>query len=219
MALDPKKIVDEVLQELEETTIISTPSGTTKDQTPDQKKQAQDASLKGDTVKIVKKGMKIQEEKDEDTEDHQEPDGDECDDKEHIELSVSEHAAKHIQEAIDVLSKLSESEDKKAQRFSTNTINLLAKAKTALENLQQHENKLTEQKAAEESKAGEKHLKAVEKALAKTIKNKDIVAKIMKKVPVEKAIEMQKKAGKELDPGKVAEAILKVSLKESFDKK
>ena len=134
------------------------------------------------------------------------------------EFSTSQKVSAAIDEAISTLSGLSESDDKKAKRYSEQVIGYLNKAKTALEALTGHETKLSEQAAAQQAKAGEKQIKAIEKALSKTVKNPDLVARIMKKVPVTKAIELQKKAGKDLDPAKVAEAILKVSLKEAYMK-
>jgi len=125
-----------------------------------------------------------------------------------------------LSEIIDSISKISEAgKDEKHKKHAAKVMKAMEAAKTALEAMTAHEVMLEEKEKEAENKDGEKHLKAIEKHLGKLIKDKDAVSKIMKKMPVEKVVQMKKQAGKELDEEKLAKVMLKHSLKEGWVKK
>ncbi len=192
MPIDTQKLVDRVIKEMEEnTTVISTNSGDTSTATSDQKKQVSVAAAKGDSVKIVKKGTTIQEDK-------------------QMDESVSAKVCAAIDEALAALTPLTESEDKKAKKTSANVVGYLNKAKSALEALTAHETKLSEAEAEQNRKAEEKHIDNVKKLIKKKrSKDPNLVDKLTR--DYDKVIRKLK----DKDPDQVEEAIFQHFLKES----
>ena len=125
-----------------------------------------------------------------------------------------------ISEILDALAKISEGgKDDKHKKHAAKVMKYMEGVKKAIEALTAHEMVLEEKEKEAQEKDGQKHLKAIEKHLGKLIKDKDSIQKIMKKMPVEKVLDMKKKlVDKELDEEKLAKVMLKHSLKEAQEK-
>lgn len=202
-----------------ETTIVTTTDGTLSTATPDQKKQAQDASAKGDSVKVTKTGTPIAEKKKE--EDQPAEDTPPVEDKP-IEDAPAADAGqglsatlnKHISSAIDAAAKcIQDSDDKKYEKVLGKVIKNLTAAQGALEAVQAHETELAEEAAIADEKSTQKYTQALRKALKGSFKNPEHIEAIVKKY--NKVI----KASKDKDPNKLAEVISAHALKEGFIQK
>lgn len=124
-----------------------------------------------------------------------------------------------IAEMIDSLSKISEaSSDLKVQKIAGKAASQLEIAKSTLESLTAHEVMLNEKEHEKYVKNAGKKRKNIERYLSKSVKMPDVVEKLMKKLPDEKIAEMMKKSKGELDEKKLANAMMKVALKESYIK-
>lgn len=191
-----------------------TTDGTAKTATS-QQKQAIAKAKAGDTIKYRKAGMGT-------TSTTQGTLEEESEEMEVADTEVLENAPKasdlagKLAEMMESLKTMSEAEgDAKKQKLAAKAMKSMEAVKSQLEALSAHEMMLEEKEKEADNKDGEKHLKAIEKHLGKLIKDKDAVSKIMKKMPVEKVVQMKKQAGAELDEEKVAKAMLKHSLKEA----
>lgn len=124
-----------------------------------------------------------------------------------------------IAEMIDNLSKISEaSADLKIQKIAGKAASQLEAAKSTLESLTAHEVMLNEKEHEKYVKNASKKRKSIEKHLSKSVKMPEIVEKLMKRMPDEKIAEMLKKSNGELDEKKLANAMMKVALRESYIK-
>jgi hypothetical protein len=125
-----------------------------------------------------------------------------------------------LSELMDKLKALGEAaKDPKHGKLAEKTMRHLDAAKTALEAVVAHETMLEEKEQQLHLKEAEKHLKGIRGKVSKMIKNEAIVERIMKKMNANNIIAMKKKKGGELDEEKVANAMLKVALNESFIQK
>ncbi len=204
-----KKILKEELGESK--LKVYTPSGDEKGMTPDQKKDVKDASAKGKSVEFEKKGVSVTEE----SEENVEMAADEV-----REAPVASEIAGKVSEIIDSLKAVSEAaKDNKHKRHAEKAMKYMEAAKTALEGLTAHESMLEEKDKAAKEKDATKDIKGIEKALGKIVKDKDTVAKMMKKMPVEKVLAIKDKMEGDIDETKVAKAMLNVALRESVQKK
>lgn len=102
----------------------------------------------------------------------------------------------------------------KHARHAENALRHMGRVKNALEALSDHERMMEEKEQQTKQKDAGKHLKAIEKHLGKVIKDPKMVQKMMKKVPIEKAIQLKDKMGGQMDEEKIARALLKHSIKE-----
>lgn len=216
-----KKILKEELDEKnvnEEEKEFVTSDGTGKTATPQQRRMITKAKA-GDTIKYRKAGMSttsttggtMQEETEEEK----------VANTEVLEsMPTGTEIAGKISEILDALSKISEGgKDDKHKKHAAKVMKAMESAKAAIEALTAHEMVLEEKEKEAQEKDGHKHLKAIEKHLGKLIKDKDSIQKIMKKMPVEKVLDMKKKlVDKELDEEKLAKVMLKHSLKEAQEK-
>jgi len=124
-----------------------------------------------------------------------------------------------IAEMIDNLSKISEaSADLKVQKIAGKAASQLEAAKSTLESLTAHEVMLNEKEHEKYVKNASKKRKTIERYLSKSVKMPEIVEKLMKRMPDEKIAEMLKKSNGELDEKKLANAMMKVALRESYIK-
>jgi hypothetical protein len=215
-----KKILNEEIEKIkEEDMVVVTTDGTPRTVTGDQKRTITNAGP-GTNIRYKKPGqtgqMKEKKDKMKGEEDHlHDHNG---------EGPCSTCMAGEISEIIDKLKTLSEApKDKKHGRHAMKAMKYMEAAKTALEGLIAHEGTLEEKNTEVKTKDAAKSLKNIEKHLSKVIRDKDSVSKIMKKMPVEKVLQMKdkiKQSGKEgVDEEKVAKAILNVALREQMEKK
>jgi hypothetical protein len=122
-----------------------------------------------------------------------------------------------IAEMIDSLRAVSEgSEDPKVHKIAEKASAQLEVAKKTLESLTAHEVMLQEKEHEKYVKEAAKKRKVIEKYLKKTVKMPEVVEKLMKKLPDEKVADMMKKSKGELDEEKVAGAMMRVALRESY---
>ena len=120
-----------------------------------------------------------------------------------------------LTELMDKLKALGEAaKDSKHQRLAEKTMKYLDAAKTALEGVVAHEAMLEEKEHAAASKGAENTVKLIKKYLNKLVKDPETLDKIMKKMPIEKALELKKKSKGDVDEEKVAHAMLKSVIKE-----
>jgi hypothetical protein len=194
-----------IKEELEELTVPSKDGKLTGVVDAESKQKAQKELIKGKAVDFVDP-TKMKEE-----EEMQEPDME--------QKPKASEIAGQLAEIMEKLKSMAEGEDPKKGKHAAKVMKYMESAKAALEALTAHETMLEEKEKEAENRDGEKHLKAIEKHLGKLIKDKDAVGKIMKKMPVEKVVQMKKQAGKELDEEKLAKVMLKHSLKEGWVKK
>jgi len=187
----------EELQNQTEDTIISTMDGTSNTMTSADKIKAQKALQRKDSVKTVKIGQPLRE-----------------DELEEVEASLSEKLESALDEFVQEISALAEgTDDKKYKRVMENVVKHLVNAKTALEAVKTHESFLAEKKNAEEEKGAEKNIGSVRKNMAKVIKDKDLVDRIMKKYNSATARKIQQRMP-DADPEKLTKAIIKHFIKE-----
>lgn len=177
-----------------EDVVIATPDGTTRTMTPDQKVKAQKA-LQKEPIKIVKRGMPIQEDQ--------------------VEEKFSSKLENLINVAVKKINELSESsEDKKYKKVLENVVKNLMNAQKALESVKSHESYVEEKKNIEDEKLAVKNVGSVRKQISKIVKDKEIVDRIMRKYNSDVAKKLQKKAP-DADPEKLSKAIVKYFIKES----
>lgn len=177
-----------------EDVVIATPDGTTRTMTPDQKVKAQKA-LQKEPIKIVKRGMPIQEDQ--------------------VEEKFSSKLENLINAAVKKINELSESsEDKKYKKVLENVVKNLMNAQKALESVKSHESYVEEKKNIEDEKLAVKNVGSVRKQISKIVKDKEIVDRIMRKYNSDVAKKLQKKAP-DADPEKLSKAIVKYFIKES----
>lgn len=206
------QIVDIVFNSINEDQVLVTPDGTINTATTDQKNQLKKAKP-GQTVKTAKAGTGTVMESEEVPEGKDAP------------LDVQEGPcgaciAGSLTELMDKLKALGEgAKDSKHQRLAEKTMKYLEAAKTALESVVAHEAMLEEKDHAEASKGAEKDLKGIRKHLSKLVKDPETLDRIMKKMPIEKALELKKKSKGEMDEEKVAKAMLAAALREGVNLK
>lgn len=127
-----------------------------------------------------------------------------------------------VSEVIDKLNAVSEkAENPKVMRMSEKAKSQLDAAKMTLEAIASHEAMMEEKEVEKKKKVAETTLQKIAKALKKIIKSDELVAKVMKKFPLQSAIEMldrQRGINPEVEPdhSKVAEALAKVALNEGI---
>ena len=127
-----------------------------------------------------------------------------------------------VSEVIDKLNAVSEkAENPKVMRMSEKAKSQLDAAKMTLEAIASHESMMEEKEVEKKKKVAETTLQKISKALKKIIKSDELVAKVMKKFPLQSAIEMldrQRGINPEVEPdhSKVAEALAKVALNEGI---
>jgi len=182
--------------EVDEDTVIATNTGDQSSATTDQKKKIQNATAKGDAVKIIKKGTTI---------------------TENEELSLQESTGiksviDKVTAAHDELEKLAGTiQDNKYQKYATSAMKHLENAESVLGDIHLREQALSEEAAEADKKMGDKYVKDLQKHLSKKFKNKDDVSQIMKKYD-----QVARKL-KDKEPEKVSEAIWKHFLNESAE--
>jgi len=199
--LDNKSKSDSVVKESD--VELVTPTGTAASATPDQKR-AKSKYKPGTNITYTKAGTIAETE--EPTEDS-------------IQKPGASEIAGQLSELMDKLKALSEAtEDRKVENLSGRAMKQLEAVKTTLESLTAHEAAILEKANAYSLKEAGKRRKTIEKHLRKRVKMDGVVEKLMKKLPDEKIAEMMKKAKNGmLDEEKVAEAMVKLSLKEGYD--
>lgn len=134
-----------------------------------------------------------------------------------VDSAKATDIAGQMSEVIDKLKNISEApKDPKYKKHADKAMKYMEAAKSALEGLTDYETMLEEKDKQNQEKGASKKLKTIEKHLSKIIKDKNMVSKIMHKMPVAKVIELQSAAEKELDEEKIAKAMLNVALKEGF---
>lgn len=184
--------------------VVFTTDGTSRTLTPNQREELKKARP-GDSTIVQKAGTSMKE-------------GDVEQDsiKDQPAPSAADIAGK-MSEILDKLNNMSEmKQDPKYKKHAEKAAKYMEAAKSALEGLTNYETMLEEKDKENKEKGAGKVLKTIEKALSKIIKDKNMVAKIMHKMPVSKVIELQSTANKELDEEKVAKAMLNVALKEGY---
>lgn len=208
------ELIDKKLKNMQEDTIVATTTGDTTSATPDQKKKIQIAAAKGDTVKVVKKGVTMTEEVDEinKQEDKESVEGET--DTPRSPNKLSNDIEDGIKDALKALLDSSEtSEDSKYKKYSNDVMKHLNKALEAFNKINAHETKLSEEAQIQDEKEGNKAVDTVQKHLAKKVRNKEDVPHIMKKYAgVVKKL-------KDRPTEKITDAVWKHVLKEGFSNK
>jgi hypothetical protein len=185
---------------------VVTPDGTPNTATSSQK-QASMHTKAGDTVKYKKPGQ---------LEEYNEPVQDmEHDDAQPQGLDL----AASLEEMMAHLKGIQEApKDAKHANHAGKVMKHIGAAQEALKGLKGHNDMLEAKEAEQDQKDAGKHLANIKKHLGKVIKDKDTLERIMKKMPIEKAMELKKAKGGELDEEKVAKAMLKHVIKEGHFK-
>lgn len=204
-----EKVINEELNELDNS------SNKTIKHIPRTNKRAIDQAIKNrDTYTIYEKRKSIKKQRLHDSEAPNE-----------LEEKVPEKASDmvgQVSELVDKLNAVSEtSENPKVIRMTEKAKNQLDAAKMTLEAIASHDAMMEEKEVEVKRKKAETSLQKISKALKKIIRNDELVAKVMKKFPLQSAIEMldkQRGIDPETEPNheKVAEAIAKVALKEGI---
>jgi hypothetical protein len=197
----------------EEDKEVVTTDGTSKTATSQQKQSISKAKA-GDTIKYRKSGTI--------------PSTSSLEEADELEPTTEEDAVQspkatdlsgQVSEILDKLNAISEApRDNKYKKHADKAIKYMEAAKTALEGLTAHEVMLEEKEKAVQMKDGESNLKNIRKHLGKVIKDKDSIEKIMKKMPIEKVLQLKDKSAGEIDEEKIAKAMLNVALREGFTK-
>ena len=186
----------------EEQKTLITPDGTPNTATSTQKQDSMHTKA-GDTVKYKKPGQL--EENDEPVQDMDHDDAQ----PQGLDLAAS------LEEVMAHLKGIQEApKDAKHANHAGKVMKHISAAQEALKGLKGHNDMLEAKEVEQDQKDAGKHLVNIKKHLFKVIKDKDTLERIMKKMPIEKAIELKKAKGGELDEEKVAKAILKHVIKE-----
>ena len=186
----------------EEQKTLITPDGTPNTATSTQKQDSMHTKA-GDTVKYKKPGQL--EENDESVQDMDHDDAQ----PQGLDLAAS------LEEVMAHLKGIQEApKDAKHANHAGKVMKHISAAQEALKGLKGHNDMLEAKEVEQDQKDAGKHLVNIKKHLFKVIKDKDTLERIMKKMPIEKAIELKKAKGGELDEEKVAKAILKHVIKE-----
>jgi hypothetical protein len=188
--------------EVDETKKYITPDGTERTLSIDQKTQIKKARP-GETIDITKPGQ---------LEEYNEPVQDmEHDDSQPQGLDL----AASLEEMMAHLKGIQEApKDAKHANHAGKVMKHISAAQEALKGLKGHNDMLEAKEVEQDQKDAGKHLMNIKKHLGKIIKDKDTLERIMKKMPIEKAMELKKAKGGELDEEKVAKAMLKHVIKE-----
>lgn len=203
-------------KELSEKLVVSSPDGTERTLTSNQKMTVKKAADAGDDVEIKKKGDNLQEEnstKGFSAERKGNNESQDMEESEKSEMFESDAIKSSLDEILEKIKGMHEGKDDvKMQRYCEGVAKHLNRAISALEALRGHENILEERRKAEEEKANSKHVKAVQKLLTKKVKDKKDVEPLIKKYgPV--AVKLKQKGVE--DPAKAADMVWKHVLKEA----